>query len=73
MKKKDIVTVSDGAEDGTEVEKALSQDRERDAMKTTTAAPVAVFNGQCWTTPDGQRFNTRLKAEKYLLDLKNEK
>jgi hypothetical protein len=25
-----------------------------------------VFNGQYWGTPDGRRFNTRLKAEKHV-------
>jgi hypothetical protein len=32
--------------------------------QTMTDAPVIVFNGKFWETPDGRRFNTRLKAER---------
>jgi hypothetical protein len=36
-------------------------------IETATEAPsVVVFNGKWWETPDGRRFNTRLKAEKNL-------
>jgi uncharacterized phage protein gp47/JayE len=33
---------------------------------TAADAPVAVFNGKGWQTPDGLQFNTRLKAERHM-------
>jgi hypothetical protein len=42
---------------------------EVDNVQTMADTLVIVFNGKLWQTPDGRCFNTRLKAEKYLMTI----